>query len=157
MVIGVFDDVIKNPDEYVKDILNKEFVDIDDGPDKVFKGIQLRDNDEFAEFAEKLFPRYSIVYNFVRQSPLHQVEPNFIHSDDMMGDKTMLLYLNKYYPQKAGTTIYDNNLLESCIVKMKYNRVFTFDSHYKHSRNIIDNFGEKENSRLVQVIFLKLK
>ena len=69
----------------------------------------------------------------------------------------MLLYLNKYYPQKAGTTIYDNNLLESCIVKMKYNRVFTFDSHYKHSRNIIDNFGEKENSRLVQVIFLKLK
>ena len=156
MVIGVFDNIIKNPEEYVEDILSKDFENIDDGPGRIFKGIQIRNNDELEIFINKLFPNYSVVYNFVRQSPSKQIEPNFIHSDEMMGDKTILLYLNKNHPPEAGTTIYNDDLTESCVVKMKYNRVFVFDSHYKHSRNIIDNFGEKEDSRLVQVIFLKL-
>jgi len=37
-------------------------------------------------------------YNFIRQSPFRQEEPNFIHTDEMMGDITCILYLNQFHP-----------------------------------------------------------
>ncbi len=154
MNILVLDNIIKNPDTYVKEVLDKEFIDIEDGPHAVFKGIQPRKNDELERFVLKLFPDYSVGYNFVRQSPSMQVEPNFIHSDEMMGDKTVLLYLNKEYPSNAGTTMYNEDLSPSSVVYMKYNRLVVFDSYHKHSRNLKDNFGKGEGSRLVQVMFL---
>jgi len=154
MNILVLDNIIKNPDIYVKEVLDKEFIDIEDGTHGVFKGIQPRKNDELEGFVLKLFPNYSVGYNFVRQSPCRQVEPNFIHSDEMMGDKTVLLYLNKEYPSNAGTTIYNEDVSPSCVIYMKYNRLVVFDSYHKHSRNLKDNFGKGEDSRLVQVMFL---
>ena len=157
MNILVLDNIIKNPDQYVADILKKDFIDFQDTPNVVFKGIQPRFEDELQVFVENYFPEYQVALNFVRQSPHKQPEPNFIHSDEMMGDKTILLYLNKNYPTEAGTSIYNNDGTKSCSVFMKYNRLFAFDSYYKHARNLIDNFGEGGDSRLVQVIFLKLK
>ena len=88
------DDVLNNPYEYVEDVLKKPFEDIKDG-DKTFKNIQVRENDEFQKVVQSYFPQYKVNYNFIRKSPYKQKEPNFVHSDEMMGDKTALLYLNK--------------------------------------------------------------
>ena len=153
MISVSFDGVINNPDQYVSEILQGEFTDVPDG-DNVFKGIQLRSNDELQKFAEQVFPGYKVAYNFVRQSPLNQTEPNFIHTDEMMGDKTILLYLNKTFPEGDGTTLYkgDNPM---CVFHAEYNRMISFDSKIPHSRNIYENYGEGESSRLVQVIFMK--
>lgn len=147
------DDVLNNPYEYVEDVLKKPFEDIKDG-DKTFKNIQVRENDEFQQIVQSYFPQYKVNYNFIRKSPYKQKEPNFVHSDEMMGDKTALLYLNKLYPKEAGTTIYENKT-PMCKLFYKFNRMVIFDSYFLHSRNLYDNFGEHNNSRLIQVIFLQ--
>tara|TARA_R110000851_G_scaffold26347_1_gene74833 strand:- start:1767 stop:2234 length:468 start_codon:yes stop_codon:yes gene_type:complete len=153
MIVFSLDDVIKDPDAYVDDILSRGFTDVPDG-DKVFKGIQPRPHDELQSFVMTMFPDYVTTYNFVRQSSLHQVEPNFIHTDEMMGDKTVVLYLNKTFPKQAGTTLYKGET-PMCTLYAEYNRMIVFDSRIPHSRNIFENFGEGENSRLAQVMFIK--
>ena len=90
-------------------------------------------------------------------SPYNQEEPNFIHRDDMMGDMTCILYLNKQKPALDGTTIYDENRNPIFVAYSKFNRMIAFESKYLHSRNIYKNFGEGRHSRLIQVIFLKKK
>ncbi len=152
--MNIVEEVLAYPDMYVDDILKGEFIDVQDG-DTVFRGIQLRENDELQSFVESMFPEYSTSYNFVRSSPLNQVEPNFIHTDEMMGDKTILLYLNKTFPQGDGTTLYAGED-PMCVFHAKYNRMISFDSRIPHSRNIFENYGEGDSARLVQVIFMKL-
>jgi hypothetical protein len=151
------DDVIQFPKQYVQDILDNEFVDIYDGVN-VFKNIQPRDhNDEFALFVLDLFSDYQVVWNFIRKSPKGQEEPNFVHTDEMMGDMTAILYLSEEAPDEDGTTIYDFDMKQSFVAYSKFNRAIVFDSALPHSRNIYENFGEGESSRLIQVIFLKEK
>ena len=128
----IIDNFIHNPNKYVIDILDKSFQDVTAG-DTLFKGIQVRKMDELQYKVEDAFPNYDVTFNFIRQSPLNQKEPNYIHTDEMMGDKTM------------------------CTFYACYNRLVIFDSSTPHSRNIYENFGEGEYSRLVQVMFLKLK
>jgi hypothetical protein len=149
-----FDDVLKNPTQYVADILNADFTDVTDGVN-VFKNIQPKSDDEFAKYVELLYPNHKVKWNFVRKSPLNQEEPNFIHKDDMMGDVTCILYLSRYHPFHDGTTIYDKENNELCRVLSKFNRMIAFNSDALHSRNIFKNFGEGNNSRLIQVIFLE--
>jgi len=151
-----FDDIIDDPKSYVKDILEYGFHDFADGW-KVFKNVQARSNDEFEKAVLELFPAYEAKWNFVRQSPLNQEEPNFIHKDDMMGDITVILYLSENHPENDGTTIYDENNRPLCTVYSKFNRMVAFDSDCPHSRNIFENFGEGDNARLIQVIFLEEK
>jgi|TARA_E500000318_G_scaffold99497_1_gene101601 hypothetical protein len=153
MNILVLDHLLVNPDKYVEKVLEGEFVDVEDG-DYTFKGIQVRDNDELAIIVKSIYPEYRIVYNFIRQSPEFQKEPNFKHTDEMMGDKTVLLYLNKKHPKEAGTTLYEEGD-PACTIYYKYNRMVVFDSEICHSRNLKDNFGSGNNSRLVQVIFIR--
>jgi len=151
------DNVLSDPDAYVKDIYCGEFVDVPDG-DKTFKNIQPRKDDEFSKIVMEYFgSKFDIAYNFVRMSPYGQEEPNYIHSDEMMGDLTVILYLSKEHPDNDGTTMYDSEEKPSCVVYSKYNRMLSFTSHVRHSRNIFENFGEGESSRLIQVIFLKRK
>jgi hypothetical protein len=155
MNLITFDDVIKDPKEYVFDIHNHEFKDVADGSN-TFRNIQSRDNyDEFARYLTELFNGYKVNVNFIRKSPLNQVEPNFIHTDEMMGDITCILYLNEDAPENDGTTIYDENNEALISIYSKFNRMIAFDSDAPHSRNILENFGEGESARLVQVIFLK--
>jgi hypothetical protein len=52
-------------------------------------------------------------------------------------------------------TIYDKENNELCRVLSKFNRMIAFNSDALHSRNIFKNFGEGNNSRLIQVIFLE--
>jgi hypothetical protein len=123
-----------------------------------FRNIQPRDsNDEFALYVTNLFLGYRVGLNFIRKSPLNQEEPNFIHTDEMMGDITCILYLNEDAPDEDGTTIYDNDKKPFITMYSKYNRMIAFNADAPHSRNIFDNFGEAESARLVQIIFLKAK
>jgi len=157
MNLITFDNIIKDPKAYVSDIYLHEFQDVEDG-EHVFRNIQPRDaNDEFAKYVTDLFFGYKVAFNFIRKSPLNQKEPNFIHTDEMMGDITCLLYLNEEAPDEDGTTIYDDDAKPLLTMYSKFNRMIAFDSASKHSRNIFDNFGEAESARLVQVLFLKSK
>lgn len=157
MNLLVVEDALKYPNEYVSDIHLHGFEDLADG-EHVFRNIQSRgDNDDFAKLVSELFPDYGIAFNFVRKSPLNQEEPNFIHSDEMMGDITCILYLNEVSPVEDGTTIYDDDKNPLVKVYSKYNRMVAFGSNMLHSRNLFENFGEGQNARLVQVIFLKAK
>lgn len=156
MSVITFDNVLKNPKDYVSDIHVHGFQDVEDGQ-HVFRNIQPRgDSDDFAKFVSKLFPDYTLELNFVRKSPLNQQEPNFIHSDEMMGDLTCILYLNEVFPSEDGTTIYDEEKKPLIRVYSKFNRMVAFKSNLLHSRNIFENFGEDESSRLIQVAFLKI-
>lgn len=155
MNLTILDNIIKDPKEYVSNIHLHGFQDIADGQN-IFRNIQIRDNnDEFAEYIKSIFPDYEIAFNFVRKSPLNQEEPNFIHTDEMMGLITCILYLNEKEPVGNGTTIYDDNKNILFTMHSKFNRLFCFDSDKLHSRNILENFGDGDNARLVQVIFLK--
>lgn len=155
MNLITFDDVIKDLKTYVSDIHNHEFQDLADGSD-IFRNIQSRDNyDEFARYVTELFNGYKVNVNFIRKSPLNQVEPNFIHTDEMMGDITCILYLNEDAPENDGTTIYDDNNNPLVTIQSKFNRMIAFDSDAPHSRNILENFGQDKSARLIQVIFLK--
>jgi hypothetical protein len=157
MNLITFDNIIKDPLSYVSDIHLHGFQDVADG-EYTFKNIQPRDkNDEFAKYVTDLFGGYKVDLNFVRKSPLNQEEPNFVHTDEMMGDITCLLYLNEQAPEDDGTTIYDEDKKPLLTMYSKFNRMIAFDSNAPHSRNLFENFGEGQTARLVQVIFLKLK
>ena len=157
MNLITFDNIIKNPLSYVEDIHLHGFQDVADG-EYTFRNIQPRDgNDEFALFVTNLFSDYKIDLNFIRKSPLNQEEPNFVHTDEMMGDITCLLYLNEQAPEDDGTTIYDEDKKPLLTMYSKFNRMIAFNSDAPHSRNLFHNFGEAESARLVQIIFLKAK
>lgn len=158
MNLMLMDDVLQDPNAYVNEILSNEFVDIYDGVN-TFQNIQPRDhNDEFTSTVIDLIgSNYEVAWNFIRKSPLNQEEPNFIHTDEMMGDITAILYLSKYHPEEDGTTIYDDKGYRSCVLYSKFNRMIIFDSKLPHSRNIFENFGQGDNARLVQIAFLKEK
>lgn len=157
MNLLVVENVLKYPNEYVSDIHLHGFEDLADGQ-HVFRNIQPRgNNDDFAKLVLELFPDYGIAFNFVRKSPLNQEEPNFIHSDEMIGDITCILYLNEISPVEDGTTIYDDDKNPLVKIYSKYNRMVAFGSDMLHSRNLFENFDEGETARLIQVIFLKTK
>lgn len=155
MNVGIFEDVIKDVESYVQDVNDFGFEDVslDEG---LFKNIQIRPVDEFVLFLEKKYPSYEAVLNFIRRSPKNQEEPNWIHTDEMMGDLTAILYLNTEHPEKDGTTLYYKGE-KMCILRSRYNRLIVFPSNLYHSRNIFENFGYAEKARLIQVCFLKEK
>jgi hypothetical protein len=157
MNLITFDNIIKDPLSYVSDIHLHGFQDVADG-EYTFKNIQPRDkNDEFAKYVSELFLGYKVDLNFIRKSPLNQEEPNFVHTDKMMGDITCLLYLNEQAPEDDGTTVYDEDKKALITMYSKFNRMIAFNSDAPHSRNLFHNFGEAETARLVQIIFLKAK
>jgi hypothetical protein len=157
MNLITFDNIIKDPLSYVSDIHLHGFHDVADG-EYTCKNIQPRDkNDEFAKYVTQLFLGYKVDLNFIRKSPLNQEEPNFVHTDEMMGDITCLLYLNEQAPEDDGTTVYDDDKKPLITMYSKFNRMIAFNSDAPHSRNLFHNFGEAQTARLVQVIFLKSK
>ena len=157
MNLITFDNIIKDPLSYVSDIHLHGFQDVADG-EYTFKNIQPRDkNDEFAKYVSELFLGYKVDLNFIRKSLLNQEEPNFVHTDEMMGDITCLLYLNEQAPEDDGTTVYDEDKKALITMYSKFNRMIAFNSDAPYSRNLFHNFGEAETARLVQIIFLKVK
>jgi hypothetical protein len=157
MNMMVIDNVLHDPNEYVVDIYSRQFSDVFDGKN-LFKGIQPRNNDEFSDYVLSIAgDSFEVAWNFIRMSPLNQEEPNFMHTDDMMGDITAILYLSKQHPENDGTTVYDLDGKIASVVYSKFNRAIMFDSNLPHHRNIFENFGAGESSRLIQVVFLREK
>ena len=154
MNIYVYDNVLEDPDSYVKEVLLNGFEDVQIGED-LFKSVKQKGGDDITDFLWDKFPGHYAALNFVRQSPQDQTEPNFIHSDEMMGELTVITYLNKEVCVGDGTTIYNNDLKPICVLKADYNRMVVFESYLNHSRNIYENFGNQDSSRLIQVTFLK--
>jgi hypothetical protein len=165
--ILIVDHYLDQPDLYVKQVLEGEFQDVHDG-EKIFRGIQISHNEEVEQKILSIFSGYEIVHNFIRQSPANQDEPNYIHSDKNMCDTIAILYLNQDFPKDAGTTIHENKKTnsivdrgeqadefnKSIVVSMKYNRLVAFPADLYHSRNLLNNFGSGNQSRLIQVMFL---
>ena len=155
MTTFFFTDILEDPDAYVESIKENGFYDFNDG-DRVFKNVQQLNPDSLTDSIGELLSS-NLVISFARMSPFNQEEPNFIHKDDMHGDYTAIIYLNKDYPDEYGTTLYDEDSKELMVFKGRYNSLFIFPSSVNHSRNCFDNFGTEDDSRLVQVMFFKLK
>lgn len=153
----IIDNFLDDAELHLQDIFNHEFSDVQTDVG-VFKNIQDRQSDIVSDAVLNLLPNYEVAYNFVRKSPLNQEEPTYVHSDDIMGDLTCLLYLSKSHPREDGTTIYDNDeVTKTMEFRSKFNRMIIFDAKLFHSRNILTNFGVNKSARLIQVIFLKKK
>ena len=93
MNIGIYEDVIGDVDTYVNSIFDFGFEDVQLEQD-LFKSVQIRGEDELFEYLSFAYPNHETVLNFARRSPKDQEEPNWIHTDEMMGDLTAILYLN---------------------------------------------------------------
>lgn len=153
----IIDNFLDDAELHLQDIFNHEFSDVQTDVG-VFKNIQDRQSDMVSDAVLNLLPNYEVAYNFVRKSPLNQEEPTYVHSDEIMGDLTCLLYLSKSHPREDGTTIYDNDeVTKTMEFRSKFNRMIIFDAKLFHSRNILTNFGVNKSARLIQVIFLKKK
>ena len=63
-----FDNVIKNPEQYLEEVIKYEFVDEQTG-EKAFGDIQQRnEKDEFSDFVLSMFLGYEITLNFIIMS-----------------------------------------------------------------------------------------
>ena len=153
MKIEIIDNVISDIDSYRDEILSNGFSEYDT-PAGLFKGVNQRGNDELVEHLKALYPNYKVSLNMVRQSPYGQEEPNFVHHDSDMGEVTCILYLTKNIDKLDGTTLYNEDNTISAIVKARTNRLVIFPSYILHSRNILKNYGEGDDARLIQVCWL---
>lgn len=149
--IRVADDVLSDPASYRLAALALPYGDVTAGVD-VFKGIAPTDNPLIPNWIQGRYPDAVTVWNFFRKSPKGQPEPNYIHSDEGMGDWTALLYLHPEPPDGDGTIFYDTEGRVNH-VKAIFGRLVLFDSRIPHSRAIEANYGEGDNARLIQVLF----
>jgi hypothetical protein len=156
-LIAVFDDVIQEPDTYRQKALASQFGSVSFG-EVTFHGVAPAPDDEMGSWFAQRFPMYEATVTFLRKSPLGQAEPNFIHSDEEMGDVTAILYLNPNPPKEDGTVFWKRhkNAWESTEkVDAKFNRAVVFDAPLYHSRAIERNYGSGNEARLIQVLFAK--
>lgn len=175
--IRIFDDVLLEPARYRDEALRAEYRSYDFGH-CVFHGIATGGpSAELLAWIRGVYPELEPTLTFFRSSPLHQAEPNDIHTDVDMGDWTALLYLNPEPPAEDGTDFWthkgtgadasaiahersiEGRDRESWILRehvaSKFNRVLMFPGALFHSRAIHANYGAGESARLVQVVFGK--
>lgn len=167
----VFDDVLADPHAYRAMALQRPYADVPLG-DHVFKGIALCQDPTIPLLIESLVPGAHAQLSFFRQSPAGQIEPNFIHSDESMGNWTGIFYLSPESPPADGTSFWrhkatgaqhgtawineghDTGRWERWHhVEAKFNRLLVFESSLLHSRGLLENFGQDEDARLIQVTF----
>lgn len=174
--IHIFDDFLPEPEAYKVDALSLEFRSYELGG-QTFHGIAIggRSGDLSSAIAAR-FSGHEAGLTFFRKSPEGQMEPNFIHSDDSMGDWTGILYLNENPDERDGTSFWrhvvtgmregsqreygahwkDKSMWESwAMAKARFNRLVIFPAPFFHSRGIIENYGHGDDSRLIQVVFGK--
>lgn len=171
-MIKVIDDILFYADRVRNKALDCQFKE-----EQGFQGIaHVRDNDYFVTAIESVLGLKIKVNNSIfRKSPFGQVEPNYIHTDEDMGQYTAILYLNYTHPEEDGTCFWRDRVTGSLTgrcdseygkrlenwelvkrVPMRFNRAVIFDSRMFHSRGIEPNFGEGDNSRLIQTVFFNL-
>jgi len=150
----MIDPCIAELDKYRELVLMSNFSTHDYGNGQVFHNMAELPDTPFSNFAQDFFPNYVLSGHFARKSPAGQLEPNYIHSDEMHGDITGILYLNPTN-EGCGTILYNDDETPAVTVHMSYGRAFFFNSNIKHSRVLHNNFGEGDDARLIEVVFLK--
>lgn len=171
-MIRVIDDVLFYADKYREQAVQAKFEEV-----LGFPGIAKVDGQDW--FAKTLAAMAQvpirIEHSFFRRSPVGQREPNYIHTDQDMGQYTAILYLNYTHPEDDGTYFWKSRetgrLTGTCTseygkdvnnfelirkVPMRFNRAVIFDSRLFHSRGLESNFGTDENARLIQTVFFSL-
>lgn len=178
--ILVFDGVLDDAIAYRQRALAREFGSVDVGA--VFHGIAMAGDDwTLPNWVTARFPHLHPTLTFFRRSPLGQVEPNNRHDDTDMGEFSGILYLTHQPPPDDGTKFWrrkdtgavattfgatsveklpevllwrDDDVWEPWYtVAAVFNRLVLFPSAYFHSRAIVENYGEGESARLIQVLF----
>ncbi len=155
-MIRILDDVLPDPVAYLAEARQQEFRNLAFGPD-IFRGIAFAHRRDIAAVAEaETGARAGL--SFFRRSPLGQPEPNYVHSDAGMGCFTAIYYMNPAPPEGDGTKFWerdDDGWKEMRLVPARFNRLLIFDAALPHSRAIFDNYGDGDDARLIQVIFLR--
>jgi GNAT superfamily N-acetyltransferase len=169
-VIAVFDDVLPDPVAYRAQALAHPFGTIQTG-EELWHGIAMSEDPALPAFIAARLPGVRTHLTFFRQSPEGQAEPNFIHSDQGMGEWTGIYYLNPTPPDHDGTLFWrylpadviNGNAAplskdpalwsRERFVAAKFNRLLLFRSDLFHSRAIEANYGQGEEARLIQVAF----
>ncbi len=150
MNISAFNNVIADPEKYVKDILEHGFQNIGDKKE-MFVNIQPRDeNDEFAKFVSKVCWNHSIKSNIVVNSDISRNMPDW---DTSGGAAIAILYLSKEDEGKLVNSIFSEGDLV-CNIYSKYNRAVFFGFMTKE---IFQKFSKTNESKLCQIIFLEEK
>lgn len=155
-MIKILDDVLPDPLIYLADARRRSFRDLKAGVD-TFKGISIIRQSAVAKVAEAQTGGVAAL-SFFRQSPAGQVEPNYVHSDESMGDFTGIYYLNPEPPEGDGTAFWKRqgeSWEQTLLVPARFNRLVTFPSCLPHSRALFDNYGHGDGARLIQVVFLR--
>lgn len=165
--IQVFDDVLPDPLEYRARALEQAFQSVTIGAD-TFHGMAP------APFESLRHWLPDATLSFFRLSPAGQVEPNDVHTDESVGERTGILYLNPDPPEGDGTTFYKRKDTGSIAsrgetqdewrhksqwapwktVAAKFNRLLVFPAPFFHARALLENYGNSpSDARLIQVIF----
>lgn len=171
-MIAVHDDVLPDPQTYRARALAQTFGSVPDG-DTVFHGIAACDDPALLHWLARAYPTLQPTWTFFRQSPAGQVEPNFIHTDDGMGDATVIFYLTDPPAPEDGTCFWRHRMTGAdraqrltgavgeslthwqcyATVPAAFNRALIFDAPLCHSRAIHENYGTGATARLIQVVF----
>lgn len=176
----VVDGVLADPVAYRNAVLARPFGDVSFGPDLTFHGIQLAEDQTFPAWIAREFPKLTPTLSFFRQSPLGQVEPNYVHTDRDMGDWTAILYLTPRPAAGDGTTFWRHRPTGALCsvatgpdaareeqrawrdptqwvpvshVAAVFGRAVVFPAARFHSRSIRENYGAADTARLIQVVF----
>lgn len=169
-LLAVYDDVLERPDAYRRWALSQKFQTIQTGEER-WHGIALTDDPTLAALVAARVPGATTTLTCFRKSPEGQAEPQFVHSDQDMGDWTAVLYLNPDPAEGDGTTFWQYLPTGEVIgsaralkklpalwepwkrVDARFNRLLVFDALLFHSRAIEQNYGHGDDARLVQVAF----
>jgi hypothetical protein len=155
-MIRILDDALPYPMAYLAEVRRLAFRDVKLGPD-TFRGIATSHRADVDKAAEAETGGVSTL-SFFRRSPAGQIEPNFVHSDEAMGQFTGIYYMNPEPAEGDGTAFWERDGDGWKLVRLvpaKFNRLLTFTAELHHSRALFDNYGEGNGARLIQVIFLR--
>jgi hypothetical protein len=155
-MIRVLDDVLLDPLAYLSEVKRLPFRDVTLGPD-TFRGIAPSHRGDVGRVAEAE-TKASTALSFFRRSPKGQAEPNYVHSDEAMGRFTGIYYMNPEPAEGDGTAFWERESGEWKMIRLvpaKFNRLLIFSADLHHSRALFDNYGEGDEARLIQVVFLR--
>jgi len=177
--IRVLDDVLPDPEGYRAAALYLDFHDIQPCESVTFHGMADVGRSPLSDLLAERFG-LTTTTSFFRLSPEGQEEPNYIHTDQDMGEWTAILYLHPEPPKQDGTVFWrsvktgeiqsvasdpqekygewlawrDLTLWDPWhTVNARFNRLLLFPSPYFHSRAIYENWGAGDDARLIQLCF----
>ena len=178
--LRIHDQVLTDPLAYRQAMLTCRYGDIETSPGVVFHGMAIPHDPTLLIWLADHYPGLKPTLTILRQAPLGQVEPNFIHTDRDMGEWTGILYLHPAPPPGDGTTFWrerstgaiesrsqtpaefvdewlawrDRELWEPWwTVEARFNRLVVFPAGYFHSRALEANYGDGDEARLIQLVF----